>query len=81
MNNRTAVLFLILCMVVLLGLLELEKMWQQDQQIKKDTRLTERSIAQEAQRKAEELETKKFKVQIMQKIYSDRSKKNRVGNV
>ena len=64
MNNRTAVLFLILCMVVLLGLLELEKMWQRDQQIKKDTQLTERSIAQEAQRKAEELEAKKFKVQI-----------------
>ena len=64
MNNRTAVLFLILCMVVLLGLLELEKMWQRDQQIKRDTQLTERSIAQEAQRKAEELEAKKFKVQI-----------------
>lgn len=27
MNNRTSVLFLILCMVVLLGLLELEKVW------------------------------------------------------
>ena len=64
MNNRTAVLFLILCMVVLLGLLELEKMWQRDQQIKKDTQLTERNIAQEAQRKAEELEEKTFKVKI-----------------
>ena len=61
MNNRTAVLFLILCMVILLGLLELEKMWQRDQQIKKDALLTERSIAQEVKRKAEELEAKKFK--------------------
>ena len=67
MNNRTAVLFLILCMVVLLGLLELEKMWQRDQQIKKDTQLTERSIAQEAQRKAEEYNRKKsnFRLNMM----------------
>ena len=64
MDNRTAVLFLVLCMVVLLGLLELEKMWQQDQQVKKDARLIEMNIAQEMQRKADELEAKKFEIHI-----------------
>ena len=30
MNDRTAVLFLILCIAVLLGLIELEKIWEQE---------------------------------------------------
>ena len=30
MNERTAVLFLILCVAALLGLIELEKIWEQE---------------------------------------------------
>ena len=36
MNDRTAVLFLILCGAGLLGLIELEKIWEQEKLAKKE---------------------------------------------
>ena len=38
MNDRTAVLFLVLCVAILLGLVELEKVWEQETLAKKRTK-------------------------------------------
>ena len=47
MNDRTAVLFLILCIAVLLGLIELEKIWEQEKinqkEQKRDTKKTKKT--------------------------------------
>ena len=41
MNDRTAVLFLILCVAALLGLIELEKVFQEEKKAKKVQKLAE----------------------------------------
>ena len=41
MNDRTAVLFLILCVAVLLGLIELEKIWEQEKLEKKEQKVAQ----------------------------------------
>ena len=41
MNNRTAVLFLILCVAALLGLIELEKVFQEEKEAKKSRQIAE----------------------------------------
>ena len=51
MNDRTAVLFLILCVAVLLGLIELEKIWEQEKLAKKEQKV--------AQLKQQKLDAKK----------------------
>ena len=52
MNDRTAVLFLILCVAVLLGLIELEKIWEQEKLTKKEQKV--------AQLKQQKLDAKKL---------------------
>lgn len=63
MNNRTAVLFLILCVAALLGLIELEKVFQEEKEAKKQTNSRNKK-AKEEEKKVSELENKIFKVRI-----------------
>ena len=39
MNDRTAVLFLVLCVAILLGLVELEKVWELEKLAKKEQKI------------------------------------------
>ena len=62
MNDRTAVLFLILCVAVLLGLIELEKIWEQEKLEKKEQKVAQLKQQKLDARKFNELEDKIFKV-------------------
>ena len=64
MNDRTAVLFLILCVAVLLGLIELEKIWEQEKLAKKEQKAAQLKQRKLDVKKARELEDKIFKVMI-----------------
>ena len=64
MNDRTAVLFLILCVAVLLGLIELEKIWEQEKLAKKEQKVAQLKQQKLDAKKANELEDKIFKVRI-----------------
>ena len=64
MNDRTAVLFLILCVAVLLGLIELEKIWEQEKLAKKEQKVARLKQQKLDAKKANELEDKIFKVMI-----------------
>ena len=64
MNDRTAVLFLILCVAVLLGLIELEKIWEQEKLAKKEQKAAQLKQQKLDVKKASELEDKIFKVRI-----------------
>ena len=64
MNDRTAVLFLILCVAVLLGLIELEKIWEQEKLAKKEQKVAQLKQQKLDARKVNELEDKIFKVMI-----------------
>jgi len=64
MNDRTAVLFLILCVAVLLGLIELEKIWEQEKLAKKEQKVAQLKQQKLDARKVNELEDKIFKVRI-----------------
>ena len=64
MNDRTAVLFLILCVAVLLGLIELEKIWEQEKLAKKEQKVAQLKQKKLDAKKANELEDKIFKVMV-----------------
>ena len=64
MNDRTAVLFLILCVAALLGLIELEKVWEQEKVVRKERKIANLKKQKEDAKKASELEDKIFKVMI-----------------
>ena len=64
MNDRTAVLFLVLCVAVLLGLIELEKIWEQEKLAKKEQKVAQLKQQKLDAKKANELEDKIFKVMI-----------------
>jgi hypothetical protein len=64
MNNRTAVLFLILCVAALIGIVELEKIFEQEKKSKKVQKIADIKKKKEAQKKSSELESKIFKVRI-----------------
>ena len=64
MNDRTAVLFLILCIAVLLGLIELEKIWEQEKTDQKEQNIADLKKQKEDEKKASELEDKIYKVRI-----------------
>ena len=64
MNDRTAVLFLILCVAALLGLIELEKVWEQEKVARKESKIADLKKQKEAAKIASELEDKIFKVRI-----------------
>ncbi|MBT6777934.1 hypothetical protein HOA87_08140, partial [bacterium] len=64
MNNRTAVLFLILCVAALLGLIELEKVFQEEKEAKKSIQIAKIKKQKEEEKKVSELENKIFKVRI-----------------
>ena len=64
MNDRTAVLFLVLCVAALLGLIELEKVWEQEKVARKERKVAELKKQKDDAKKASELEDKIFKVMI-----------------
>ena len=64
MNDRTAVLFLILCVAALLGLIEIEKVWEQEKVARKERKIADLKKQKEDAKKASELEDKIFKVRI-----------------
>tara|TARA_B100000003_G_C10910206_1_gene362882 strand:+ start:643 stop:1137 length:495 start_codon:yes stop_codon:yes gene_type:complete len=64
MNDRTAVLFLILCIAVLLGLIELEKIWEQEKIDQKEQKIADLKKQKADAKKASELESKIYKVRI-----------------
>ena len=64
MNERTAVLFLILCVAALFGLIEFEKVWEQEKIAKKDRKIAEIEKQKKEVIKAAELEEKIFKVRV-----------------
>ena len=64
MSERTAVLFLVLCIAALLGLIELEKVFEEEKIAKKERQIAEIKKQKEDQKKAAELEDKIFKVRI-----------------
>ena len=64
MNERTAVLFLVLCVAALLGLIELEKVFQEEKIAKKERKVAELKKQKEDQEKAKAIDDKIFKVRI-----------------
>ena len=64
MNDRTAVLFLILCVAALLGIIELEKVWEQEKVARKERKIADLKRQKEDAKIASELENKIFKVRI-----------------
>ena len=64
MNDRTSVLFLVLCVAALLALVELEKIWEEEKLAKKQQKLTQIKKKKEDSIKAAKLEEKIFKVMI-----------------
>tara|TARA_B100000579_G_C22682350_1_gene780911 strand:+ start:318 stop:812 length:495 start_codon:yes stop_codon:yes gene_type:complete len=64
MNDRTAVLFLILCVAALLGLIEFEKVWEQEKIARKERKLAEIEKQKKDAIQAAELEEKIFKVRV-----------------
>ena len=55
MNDRTAVLFLILCIAVLLGLIELEEIWEQEKIDQKEQKVADLKKQREDAKKKSEL--------------------------
>ena len=51
MNDRTAVLFLILCIAVLLGLIELRKIWEQEKIDQKEQKIADLKKEKKTRRK------------------------------
>ena len=64
MNERTAVLFLVLCIAALLGLIELEKVFEDEKIAKKERKVAELKKQKVDREKAKELDDKIFKVRI-----------------
>ena len=64
MNERTAVLFLTLCVAALLGLIELEKIWEQEVENRRQEKIEQAEREKEDAKKNAELEDKIFKVMI-----------------
>ena len=64
MNDRTAVLFLILCVAALLGIIELEKIWEQEKIDQKEQKIADLKKQKEDANKASELKDKIYKVRI-----------------
>tara|TARA_S200000501_G_scaffold125772_1_gene118795 strand:+ start:773 stop:1267 length:495 start_codon:yes stop_codon:yes gene_type:complete len=64
MNERTAVLFLVLCVAALLGLIELEKVFENEKLAKKKQKVAELKKQKDDRKKAKELDDKIFKVRI-----------------
>ena len=64
MNERTAVLFLVLCVAALLGLIELEKVFEEEKIAKKERKVAELKKQKEDQKKAKAIDDKIFKVRI-----------------
>ena len=64
MNERTAVLFLVLCVAALLGLIELEKVFENEKLAKKKQKVAELKKQKDERKKAKELDDKIFKVRI-----------------
>ena len=64
MNERTAVLFLVLCVASLLGLIELEKVFEEEKIAKKERKVAEFKKQKEDQEKAKAIDDKIFKVRI-----------------
>ena len=64
MNERTAVLFLVLCVAALLGLIELEKVFENEKLTKKKQKVAELKKQKDDRKKAKELDDKIFKVRI-----------------
>ena len=64
MNERTAVLFLVLCVAALLGLIELEKVFENEKLAKKKQKVAEIKKQKDDRKKAKELDDKIFKVRI-----------------
>ena len=64
MNDRTAVLFLILCVAALLGIIELEKIWEQEKIDQKEQKIADLKKQKEDEKKVSELEDKIYKVRI-----------------
>ena len=64
MNERTAVLFLVLCVAALLGLIELEKVFEEEKIAKKERKVAELKKQKEDQEKAKAIDDKIFKVRI-----------------
>ena len=64
MNERTAVLFLVLCVAALLGLIELEKVFENEKLAKKKQKVAELKKQKDNLKKAKELDEKIFKVRI-----------------
>ena len=64
MNERTAVLFLVLCVAALLGLIELEKVFEEEKISKKERKVAELKKQKEDREKAKAIDDKIFKVRI-----------------
>ena len=64
MNERTAVLFLVLCIAALLGLIELEKVFEDEKIAKKERKVAELKKQKVDRDKAKKLDDKIFKVRI-----------------
>ena len=64
MNERTAVLFLVLCVAALIGLIELEKVFEEEKVAKKDRKTAELKKQKEDREKAKVIDDKIFKVRI-----------------
>lgn len=64
MNERTAVLFLVLCVAALLGLIELEKVFENEKLAKKKQKVAELKKQKDDRKKVKELDDKIFKVRI-----------------
>jgi hypothetical protein len=64
MNDRTAVLFLILCVAALLGIIELEKIWELEKINQKEQKIADLKKQEEDKKKASELEDRIYKVRI-----------------
>lgn len=64
MNERTAVLFLVLCVAALFGLIELEKVFENEKLAKKKQKVAELKKQKDDRKKAKELDDKIFKVRI-----------------
>ena len=63
MSERTAVLFLVLCIAALLGLIELEKVFEEEKIAKKERQIAEIKKQKEDQKKLLNLKIKFLKLE------------------
>ena len=64
MSERTGVLFLVLCLAALLGLIELEKIWEQEKIDMKKAKVEQMKLKKVQEKKRKKLDDKIFKVRI-----------------